>query len=147
MDLISLSRRINGPWLVPGDFNATLGAHEQHSGGLPGILSCADFQNFIEDCNLFHMPTSGLKFSWARNRGSLGYIERKLDRTLCNSSSLNAWSTTHCHVLPRSISDHSLMVIASYASDEQKPKPFRFQTMWLHHHDFRKVVNEVWNSI
>ena len=40
-----------GPWLVLGDFNADLGAHEKMGGALPNVRSCKDFSLMMQDCN------------------------------------------------------------------------------------------------
>lgn len=98
--LSSLLSSRDGPWLLAGAFNATLGAHEQCGACLPGSLSCVDFQKFIDDGGLHHVPSNGLFYSWART-SSTGHIERKLDTMLCNLSWLNAWSWSSYHVLPR----------------------------------------------
>lgn len=41
--LNSLSASINKPWLVGGDFNATLYAHEKLGGALPEVRATDDF--------------------------------------------------------------------------------------------------------
>lgn len=43
VELEHLSYDMDIPWLVAGDFNDTLGSHEQSGRGLPGSLSCNDF--------------------------------------------------------------------------------------------------------
>ena len=74
----------NAPWLVIGDFNVILGAHEKTGGRLPDPRSCDDFATMISDCNLFDIPSSGAQFTWARKSGTR-YVECRLDRALCNS--------------------------------------------------------------
>lgn len=146
-DLISLASNISGPLLLARDFNATLGAHEQHGGGMPGSVSCAAFRNFIDDCILTQLPMNGHRFSWARDRDNLGHMERNLDRALGNPSWFDAWSSTNYQVLPRTVSDHSPLVISCFISDANFPKPFHFQSTWLHHADFRRLVSDVWGSV
>lgn len=50
-----LQDTINGkaaPWLLIGEFNATLGAHEQRGRIVPSTASCADFRNWTDSCSL-----------------------------------------------------------------------------------------------
>lgn len=143
-DLFSVHESINGPWLLAGDFNAILGTHEQIGGILPGMLSCADFQGFLDRCELIQLPTTGLFYTWARDRFDTGHLERKLDRVLCNSTWLGTWFFSSCHV-PRTVSDHPPLLINCTDSVDNGPKPFRFQSMWLQHPDFKSFARQVWN--
>ena len=47
--------------------------------------------------------------------------------------------------LPRTFLDHCPVLIElCRASVNQQNKPFRFQTMWLFHQDFPRVVQQAW---
>jgi len=45
--LTDLITNNQGPWLLVGDFNATLGAHEKIGGRLPQSVACYDFHELI----------------------------------------------------------------------------------------------------
>ena len=64
-ELISLSSLCSCPWLLVGYFNAILGAHERHSGGLPLGTSCSDFSSMINNCNLSHLEVEENQFTWS----------------------------------------------------------------------------------
>lgn len=122
-ELSCINDDLQGPWLVVGDFNATLGAHEQIGGCLPIRASCFDFQNMIDNCHLLHLPSRGLEFSWSSSWTSRGLIQRKLDRALCNIDWSNNWNS-HYQILPRTSSDHSPLVISCLKDIYLGPKPF-----------------------
>lgn len=56
---------VKGPWAVIGDFNSVLGAHEKRGGVLPNANSCSEFQMMSSVCELVHLPTKGLSYTWA----------------------------------------------------------------------------------
>ncbi|XP_024190656.1 uncharacterized protein LOC112194671 [Rosa chinensis] len=82
-DLLHLRQNTSVPWMVIGDFNAVLGAHECLGGQPPIRSSCEDFRSVTELCDFSHMDTSGAFFTWARGHGR-SHIERRLDRALSN---------------------------------------------------------------
>lgn len=51
-DLSSVrSSFVHKPWLVLGDFNCVLGAHEKRGGNAPNATSCSEFQQMCTSCN------------------------------------------------------------------------------------------------
>ena len=43
-DLLHIKNNfVQGPWIVLGDFNCVLGAHEKRGGILPNVVSCSEF--------------------------------------------------------------------------------------------------------
>ncbi|KAK3198786.1 hypothetical protein Dsin_022201 [Dipteronia sinensis] len=78
-DLVSL---VSSSWLVVGDFNVVLGAHESLGLHSPARSSCKDFRSVIEDCDLIGVSSQGARLTWARGRYPRTRIERWLDRAL-----------------------------------------------------------------
>ncbi|KAJ4719019.1 Endonuclease/exonuclease/phosphatase family protein [Melia azedarach] len=118
-----------GPSLAVGDLSATLGAHEQHEGGLPNPLSHLDFHNCIDDYNNFQMPSTSLRFSWALDRDNLGYMQRNLDRAFCNARWIDNWAIANYHVFSKMVSNHSPLIICGLTTASDCLEPFRFQSM------------------
>lgn len=58
-ELVDVSNSIHDPFMVIGDFNAILGAHEKHGGRMPSRTSCTDFQNMVDTCNFMHLHYTG----------------------------------------------------------------------------------------
>ena len=50
-------------WLVMGDFNAVLGAHEK-IGKAPAARPCREFKSFIDASHLSIIPIRGAKYTW-----------------------------------------------------------------------------------
>lgn len=57
-DLVDVSL-FGGPWMVIGDFNAVLGAHEKSGGCPPMRLACKEFKRMSDSCDLIYLDTTG----------------------------------------------------------------------------------------
>ncbi|KAK3229883.1 hypothetical protein Dsin_001764 [Dipteronia sinensis] len=68
---------VSSSWLVVGDFNAALGAHESLGLRSPARSSCEDFRSIIEDCDLIGVRSQGARFTWARGRYPRTKVERR----------------------------------------------------------------------
>ncbi|KAK3230369.1 hypothetical protein Dsin_002250 [Dipteronia sinensis] len=73
-DLVSL---VSSSWLVVGDFNAVLGAHESLGLCSPGCSSYEDFRFVVEDCDLIGVRSYGARVTWAKGRYPHTRIERR----------------------------------------------------------------------
>ncbi|XP_028768395.1 uncharacterized protein LOC114726004 [Neltuma alba] len=62
--LKSMSRNINGPWLLAGDFNDIKTPEEQRGGIKVNERKCNKFCSNMNDCNLIDMGTEGPKYTW-----------------------------------------------------------------------------------
>ena len=133
------------PWMIMGDFNAVLGAHEKMGGNLPNTRSCEDFALMIEDCNLEVLNTTGSQFTWARKSGSR-YVACRLDRALCSNSWIDYWCSVNCSTLPRCNSDHNPIMVVCEDFTHRGPVPFRFKKMWCLNENFKNMVSDCWNS-
>ncbi|KAL6190669.1 hypothetical protein ACLB2K_037063 [Fragaria x ananassa] len=139
-------RFVSGPWIVVGDFNVVLGAHEKKGGAPVSRLSCEEFQAMSDICELIHVDTKGAQFTWARRRGVRGNVELRLDRCLVNLHWLDSWDSFTCSTLPRLCSDHNPLLITFSKSAGVRRSRFRFQKMWLEHKDFHAFVKLCWGS-
>lgn len=69
-----------GPWLLIGDFNTILGAHEKLGGRLPHKTSCFDFLNWTNAHSLIHLETKGVTYTGTNKREGAAFIAQRLDR-------------------------------------------------------------------
>ncbi|KAK8701497.1 hypothetical protein V6N13_019884 [Hibiscus sabdariffa] len=76
--LRDLASTINGPWMLMGDFNATVDVLEW-KGGAGSTRPSRDFQSFIFYCGLRDLGYQGPDYTWSR-----GSTHARLDRMLCN---------------------------------------------------------------
>ncbi|KAL8456445.1 hypothetical protein ACS0TY_034597 [Phlomoides rotata] len=127
------------------DFNAVLGAHKRISSRAPNSVSCADFQNFIEQEVLFEIEAAGTNYTWASRRSGQGFIASKLDIILAHDSFIVHLDRVSAAVLARAGSDHHPMVLHCAKDSSSRPRPFKFQSAWTIDSRFRELVRLSWN--
>ncbi|XP_028796894.1 uncharacterized protein LOC114752327 [Neltuma alba] len=76
-DLLKLQVSDDEPWLIAGDFNATLAEGDRKGGSRRNQGGCSKFQNFVKEAGLIDLGFSGPKFTWQR-----GGLLVRLDRAL-----------------------------------------------------------------
>ncbi|XP_057812491.1 uncharacterized protein LOC131026578 [Salvia miltiorrhiza] len=136
---------IGGPFLMIGDFNAILGAHERRGRRVPASTPCEDFRAFIDDHDLIQPDTSGPFFTWTDRRRFPAPIESVLDRALFSQDFADIWFSSSSMVLPRLGSDHSPILLR--CQDTANPpagRRFRFLNMWCSHEGFLDQVRASW---
>ncbi|KAK8686527.1 hypothetical protein V6N13_125551 [Hibiscus sabdariffa] len=117
--LKSLASTIHEPWVILGDFNATLSPHDRK--GCSSSTPDSDFQQMVFNCGLHDLGFLGPEFTWYR-----------------------ASSITH---LLRVKSDHRPLLLTTHApSVNTAPRPFRYLSGWALHHDFKHLVSDNWDS-
>lgn len=139
-------RFVSGPWIVFGDFNAVLGAHEKKGGASICRHSCEEFQAMSDVCELVHADTKGAEFTWVQRRGLRGNVELHLDRCLATLEWLDAWDQFDCCTLPRICSDHNPLLMSFSKFTGPHYSLFRFRKMWLKHENFMDFVKNYWLS-
>lgn len=141
IDIASIKENfVSGPWLVFGDFNAILGAHEKKGGAPVCRRSCEEFQAMSDICELVHVDTKGAEFTWVCRRGVRGNVEVKLDRCLASLSWLDSWDSFDCCTLPRLCSDHNPILMSFSNTFGARQSLFRFRRMLLEHSGFQGFV-------
>ncbi|XP_019438958.1 PREDICTED: uncharacterized protein LOC109344660 [Lupinus angustifolius] len=123
-----------------------LGNHECRGIRLTPSSPCVDFKNFSDSTNLIHLQTRGAAFTWSNRRRGNALTEKRLDRSLCNNEWIDSWSQVACCTLPRISYDHHLILINSDNGQLRVQPQFKFQKMWMHHHDCSRLVEEVWKK-
>ncbi|XP_050379729.1 uncharacterized protein LOC126797093 [Argentina anserina] len=137
---------VQGPWIVLGDFNCVLGAHEKRGGILPNVVSCSDFQDMSTNYELVHLPTKGLPYTWTNRRGIGASVEMRVDRCLSNFSWMDVWRNLECTTFPHFPSYHCPLLVSFSKLIPNQISLFRFHRMWLDHPSFLSLVKKVWQS-
>lgn len=70
----------------------------------------------------------------------------RLDRFLIHSHALAYFPPIKVLHLPRTLSDHSPIVLRAVQS-VSRTHPFRFMKMWLDHENFKDFVSQVWSNM
>ncbi|XP_042515319.1 uncharacterized protein LOC122089682 [Macadamia integrifolia] len=133
------------PWLVIGDFNATLASHEKRGRRAFNLGSTAEFQAMVDGCELLPVPSLGKKFTWSNNRRR-GNVRAVQDCTFCNEKRLDFFKNVKQLVLVSSASDHAPLLIASDDIPKPRNSPFRFHSFWMENESFISVVEDAWRS-
>lgn len=143
-ELTSIHSNQQSPWLVIGDFNSVLGAHEKRGGRPPLAASCLEFQAFSDTCNLVHINSTGLFFTWSKNISP--NIDSRLDRAMCSPNMFDEWQSVSCATLNKFRSDHTPLLFKAENDIISGPKPFRFLSAWTFHQNFEELVTLSWSK-
>ncbi|XP_057811347.1 uncharacterized protein LOC131025566 [Salvia miltiorrhiza] len=128
---------IVGPFLMIGDFNSILGAHER----------CDEFRAFIEDHDLIQPESTGPFFTWTNQRRFPSPIKSVLDRALLSQNFSDIWYSSAVLVFSRLGSDHSpIMLRCQDTASAPAGRRFRFLNMWCSHEGFLDHVRASWSS-
>ncbi|XP_042518511.1 uncharacterized protein LOC122092242 [Macadamia integrifolia] len=145
MKLMADSPQSPTPWVIMGDFNATLQSHEKRGPGNFSMGSAAEFGAMVDACLMAQVPSSGLKFTWSNNRRR-GNVRAVLDRSFCNDEWISRFQDCAQTVFDRIASDHAPIMVTSALSQRPPNAPFRFHKFWIDHTDFETVVNSSWSE-
>ncbi|XP_026459532.1 uncharacterized protein LOC113360212 [Papaver somniferum] len=131
------------PWMLGGDFNATLSADERNRPG-GGLANRKSFRSFVNRYSLIDLPLSGGRFTWTNSQQPPLLI--RLDRFL-----LSPEFNSHCPApiqmrLNRPISDHAQIMLCCNSGDKVK-SPFRLDNFILSHPDFLGNLKIWWDIL
>ncbi|KAJ6889556.1 hypothetical protein NC652_030338 [Populus alba x Populus x berolinensis] len=132
------------PWLVMGDFNAILSAEDRTGGDNAWPSYQNDFSSCITQSELLQVPFTGLKYSWHNGQLGSNTIQKKLDWVFGNSCLLSTWPATNAIFQPRSISDHSGIILRLQQPNQLKHTLFKFLNIWADRSDFLDIVASSW---
>ncbi|KAI0524770.1 hypothetical protein KFK09_004155 [Dendrobium nobile] len=124
---------------IGGDFNIISNASEHLGGNIPNAQAMDDFNSMISTCELHDIGFFGNAFTWSR-----GNLWQRLDRLLFNNDWMAKFHVTHVEHLSRTASDHAPLLLSITNSNVYIPNAFKFQNMWLSHHNFMNVVESNW---
>ena len=134
------------PWLLLGDFNEVLCGEENFGGRQVNINRAMEFKDCIDACNVIDLGFAGPKYTWTNKRPLSDLILERIDRCFANPEWRLLFSEATVTHLPRTFSDHHpVLVELCNSRTNHGSKPFRFQTMWLLHPEFHKVVQDAWS--
>ncbi|KAK8696194.1 hypothetical protein V6N13_001331 [Hibiscus sabdariffa] len=109
--LVNLSTSVNIPWVVLGDFNATLSLADRQRCTSASLER--SFQDMVSDCGLHDLCHSGPNFTW-----SYGNCNVHLDRCFGNAHWFERFPRSLLHHLLRMKSDHKPIFLST---DDQVP--------------------------
>ncbi|XP_073042103.1 uncharacterized protein [Primulina eburnea] len=129
-----------GPWLVGGDFNIVRDSSECLGSSGGRRLPMDEFNDFILQSGLVDAGFEGSSFTWTNKT-----IWKRLDRVFVSTDWCDHFHSIRVQHLPRTVSDHSPLLISTPIS-ARGPCSFRFQSMWMRHHNFLQTVRLNWHN-
>ena len=130
----------NLPWLMLGDFNEVLCNDDKFGGNHVNLNRALEFKDCLDECNMVDLGFVGPKFTWTNRRPISSLILERIDRFFANPWRILYLEALVTH-LPRTFLDHyPVLIELCRVSVNQQNKTFHFQTMWLFHQDFPRVI-------
>ncbi|KAK8599267.1 hypothetical protein V6N13_077198 [Hibiscus sabdariffa] len=138
--LILISQSISAPWVILGDFNATLTHADRRE--CTSSAPESGFQDMVSTCGLHELDFSGPHFTWYRGNCSV-----RLDRCIGNSLWFTQFPHSILHHLTRMKSDHRPICLetADHVS-RGRVHSFHYFAGWTLHRGFHSFVSTNWNQ-
>ncbi|KAA3460789.1 reverse transcriptase [Gossypium australe] len=135
------------PWLVGGDFNDILFAHEKR-GGLPREEARMEaFRRVLEDCFLEDIVFTGPWFKWERGRVEERNIQERLDRGVATDSWIQTFPNFSLRHLPHSFSDHCPLLVDTESEQKRNGhNKFRFESWWILEESCEEEIKKLWEG-
>lgn len=86
--------KTQAPWLITGDFNAVLHMDDRHNGNPITTFKTWDFEDFIDDAELFEIKSKDSFYSWTNKGQGARRVASRIDRGLGNKE----WMDLYGHV-------------------------------------------------
>lgn len=134
------------PWVLMGDFNATLDCSESSAGSSMVTRSMSEFRDCVNNMEIDDLCMSGLRFTWNKNPGKIDGLLKKLDRVMCNLEFIFKFPNAHALFLPFVTSDHSPALLSLPNLEKSKPRAFKFANYLSRKKEFIPIVKDVWQS-
>lgn len=146
-NLETIATAQNLPWLALGDFNEILNDSEKMGGSPVDQNRALRFAEVLNNCGFIDLGFSGPPFTWSNLRQSEDLIQERIDRVVANASWKCMFPNAEVTHLPRVHSDHCPVLLDLNPRTHQAlERPFRFQTMWMSHPDFKNLVKAAWDD-
>ncbi|WCJ41960.1 hypothetical protein M5689_022794 [Euphorbia peplus] len=133
------------PWVIIGDFNDLALQSEKRGGRRHPQSLLNGFSEVIDQCFLVEIPMAGHEFTWEKSRGSMNFVEEKLDRGLASSSWHQIFPSAKILNEEAHASDHSALILLPVPIESFGVRKFRFENAWIREAECRDRVVAGWN--
>lgn len=138
---------MGNPWIVGVDFNTLLLSDEKIGGLPPDPTSMTDFNEFIFNTSLNHLPFIGNLFTLSNMQVGGANQQSRLDRVLANHDWLDLAHSSSVTHLNRTKLDHSPLLIDTKIGGPSLCHPFKFLSLWCNQVGFHYVVRDAWQEV
>jgi hypothetical protein len=129
------------PWILCGDFNLVLAAHERSS----NIMHLRDraFKRTVDELALIDMPMLGRHYTWSNAREKATLVRH--DRFLISQCWNQQFPATSQKALP-SVASYHCPILCTCSTKFSLPNTFQFENYWLRLIDFIALVQNSWTQ-
>ncbi|XP_073116181.1 uncharacterized protein [Elaeis guineensis] len=136
-ELTEIHSSLNGPWILGGDFNATVEDHDRNN---PEHRKCSKaFRALIRTAHLVDLPLKGQRFTWSNHREYP--ILAKLDRFLITTEMDDRCPNAFQEALSNPCLDH-VPILLSLSGLKKPSSLFRFDRAGYGWMVFRRLSQE-----
>lgn len=139
--------KANAPWIVMGDFNATLRPEDRYGGDRRWHGHQEEFRSSINQAGLLQPSYTGVRLTWHNGQQGESMILRKLDWVFVNPHLMEKWQHAHAHFATREHSDHSAMTFTLAGEDRKRGGQFKFLNLWVDQDNFMDLIRDNWHQI
>ncbi|XP_021734972.1 uncharacterized protein LOC110701666 [Chenopodium quinoa] len=141
--IIELSNKITGPWILQGDFNSVLNLKDR-IGSNVSLVEVKPFRSCLRSAGLTDWATGGMFYTWNNKQEGKDRVCSKIDRVIVNNEWMLKFADIEVTFFPEGLMDHSPCVINLFDSGNHTKKPFRFVNIWVESPEFLPGVKDVW---
>lgn len=134
--------------MVIGDFNEMWHMDDKKVGRPLSYSRLSRAHQWTDALNLLDLGFQGQPYTWSNRREGEELVSERLDRVLCNPEWRILFEEATLYHLETQGSDHCPILLMIKPQDDaaRKPKPFRFENMWMSHADFFGLLQDSWNT-
>ncbi|XP_071740858.1 uncharacterized protein [Rutidosis leptorrhynchoides] len=136
----------NHPWVMLGDFNASLSVNDSSCGSSSMTIAMSEFKDCVERICMSDVNHMGLHFTWNQRPKASSGLLKKIDRVMANDEFISTFVNAYAVFHPYRISDHSPAILKIPTQGTNHPKPFKFANFITFHDEFRDTVSDGWKT-
>ncbi|KAJ6303954.1 hypothetical protein OIU77_017769 [Salix suchowensis] len=92
-------------------------------------------------------PYRGIKYTWTNGQDEGGLIMKKLDWIISNVVFARKWPDAQAQFMPKTMSDHSPMLLHIKHAHYQPSRCFKFLNLWAEREDFLPHIASIWQGL
>jgi hypothetical protein len=127
-------------WIIMGDFNFIRNPNDRNKQG-GNVNEMLMFNDAISKLGLVELPLKGRKYTWSNMQRDP--LLEKLDWVFTSSSWTVSYPSSFVYPLAKPVSDHVPCVV-TIETKIPKAQIFRFENFWMHHSEFKEIVQAAW---
>ncbi|XP_019176759.1 PREDICTED: uncharacterized protein LOC109172055 [Ipomoea nil] len=130
--LRQLKENIQLPWVVAGDFNDITCLAEKRGSHSHPMALMEDFNDALGYCKLNDLGMTGGRFTWVKGRGTVAWVEERLDRAVATTDWLELHDGARVENIYSNCSDHCALLVDIHTDPVRSAlRAFRFENAWL----------------